>query len=935
MTPHRLLRIVRQRLRALFRRNSVDEELSRELDFHLDQLIQEFVERGLSLEDARHAARRAIGNIPSLEEQCRDHRSVTWIHDVRRDVVYGVRMLRKNPGFTLVAVLSLALGIGGNTAIISVMDTVLRDNLPIPNDERVVVARTFPLDNPRQETHAPISDYYEWRDASHSFDQMGVSLGHQADFGADAAGTPAERVNGQLVTAEALAVLGVQPIIGRVFTVAEARIEAPERFIVISHRLWQRRFGGRAGILGEQVRLDRVNWTIIGVMPEGFRFPNQGADYWIPLRLDRSQRQSPQRFFVVTARLKDGVTIAQAQSDLDIIAARLARDDPDWHQGWGVRVKPLREAMLGWSVAPLVTLGSAVALVLLVACANLAGLLLSRGLVRMPEMAMRTALGAGRGRIVRQLLTESILLSVAGGGLGLLVAWGGIRSLVAMTPPPGGIEIVDVTLNLRSLIVTAMISIAAGILFGLAPALMAGRTGVTATLKESPNAGVSGLPPRFRGALVATQIAVTFVLLIGSGLLMRSFVQLVSRDLHFDPERLLTFEYHTPLGDYMHRQGSVGGLPHFAIDPPPSLALERVYQGLRALPGVESVAGVSFPLLNSVVLPSMSVSVENRTELAASPGSSGLSAPLAIGVGSVGAHIVSDRRALSAAYFLVTPGFFTSIKGHVVEGRDFAGSDTSNSEWVAIVNETAAARFWPGESPLNQRLRLTIVPEERPRRVIAVVRDIPLTRQSDPTPVIYTPYLQQPLHYPQPGANMLGRMTFMVRTTGDDPLALVPAARRVVAEVDPDRPLANVVTMEQQLASVVPRRGYMVLAMVVFAFMAMLLASIGIYGVISYSVTQRTREIGIRVALGAGAREVVGLVGGRALVLIGAGLSAGLGGALALTRVLQSQLWGVTPTDPATFAAAILLLVLVALGACVFPLRRATSVDPTIALRCE
>jgi putative ABC transport system permease protein len=933
MSPTRLFRIAYQRLRALFRRDSVDEELSQELAFHLEQLTQEFVERGLPLEDARHAARRAIGNIPSLEEQCRDHRSVTWINDVRRDVVYGVRMLRKNPGFTLVAVLSLAMGIGANTAIISVMDTVLRHELPIPDDERVVIARTFQLDDPRQEAHAPIADYYEWRDGSQSFARMGVSLGHQADFGAETAGDPAERINGQLVTADALAVLGVQPIIGRVFTEAEAGIDAPDRLIVISHRLWQRRYGGRADILGAQVRLDRTNWTIVGVMPEGFRYPNEGADYWIPLRLDRSQLRGPQRFFVVTARLKDGITIEQAQSDLEIIASRLAREDPEWHAGWGVRLKPLREAMLGWTVAPLATLGSAVALVLLVACANLAGLLLSRGLVRMPEMAMRTALGAGRGRIVRQLLTESILLSLAGGALGLLVAWGGIRSLVAMSPPPGGIGIVEVSLNLRVLIVTAVISIGAGILFGIAPALMAGRTGVTATLKESPTSSRSGLPPRFRGALVAAQIAVTFVLLIGSGLLMKSFVQLVSRDLHFDPERLLTFEYHTPLGDYMHRRGSVNGLPYFDIDPPPSLALERVYRGLRALPRVESVAGASFPLINSVVVPSMAISLGNQPERDA-PDASRLTTSLSIGVSSTGSHVVTDRRLLSAAYFLVTPKFFTSIRGRFVNGRDFAESDTSTSEWVAIVNESAAARFWPGESALDRRLTLTIVPDERPRRVIAVVRNIPLTRQSDPVPVVYTPYLQQPVRYPQPGANMLGRMTFMVRTTGD-PMTLLPAAQRVVAGVDPDRPLANVVTMEQQLASVVPRRGYLVFAMVAFAFMAMLLASIGIYGVISYSVAQRTREIGIRVALGAGAREVVGLVGGRALLLIGVGLSAGLGGALALTRLLQSQLWGVTPTDPATYGAAISLLAVVAIGACVFPLRRATGVDPTIALRCE
>src|SRR5262245_46262730 len=420
----RLLRVGRQRWRAVFRRDAVDDELARELSFHVEQLTQEYVERGMSERDAQLAARRTIGNIPLLEEQSRDTRAVGWLHDLRQDLIYGARMLRRNPGFTVVALASLALGIGANTAILSVLDAVTRDRLHIPRDDRVVVIRTYPLDDSTQETHARIADYFAWRDANRSFDLMGAAMGNNADFGADPGG-PAERIGGQLISAESLAALGVQPLLGRVFTEDDEppSESTPTRVIVLSHQLWQRRFFGRRDVIGEQVRLDRVSRTIIGVMPETFRYPNEQTSYWVPLRMDRSQQRNPQRFFVVTARLKDGVTIEQAQSDLNATSARLARTNPEMHEGWGVRVKPVRDAMFGWTRGRLYTLEAAIILVLLVACANVAGLLLARGLVRGPEIALRSALGASRGRIVRQLLTESVLLSIGGGGLGLLVAW--------------------------------------------------------------------------------------------------------------------------------------------------------------------------------------------------------------------------------------------------------------------------------------------------------------------------------------------------------------------------------------------------------------------------------------------------------------------------------------------------------------------------------
>ena len=929
----RLLRVARQRWRALFQSDEVDTELSRELSFHLDQLTQEYVERGLSERDARLAARRAIGNIPLIEEQSRDTRSVAWLLDLRQDVLHGVRMLRRNPGFTIVALASLALGIGANTAILSVLDTVMRDRLPIPRDDRVVVVRTYPLDDPSQETHARIADYFAWRDENQSFAQMGAAMGNNADFGADAgAGAPAERIGGQSITAESLAALGVQPLLGRLFNESdESAVEtAPTRVIILSHQLWQRRFFGRPDIIGQPVRLDRINRTIIGVMPETFQYPNEQTRYWIPLHMDRSQQRNPQRFFVVTARLREGVSIEQAQSEMDAIATRRARTNPEQNEGWGVRVKPVREAMFGWTRGRLYTLEAAILLVLLVACANVAGLLLARGLVRGPEIALRSALGASRGRIVRQLLTESVLLSSGGGLLGLLVAWAGVRTLVTMNPPPGGVAIADVALSLRMLGATGAMAILTGLLYGIAPALVHARASLTDTLKAPAGGGTRH--PRLRSVLVAAQIAVTMVLLIGSGLLMKSFVRVMSRDLRFDPAGLLTFDVRIPIGDYLQRRGTIAGLPYFEITPPPSIAFERMYRGLRAIPGAESVAGVSTQLVNSLVVPSATISLEARPARGSAE-NSGASASFAIGVGANATHL-DERRSLIAAYFLVTPDFFTSIRSPKIRGRDFNEGDTGGSEWVAIINESAARRFWPDADPLGQVFTIVSSPADRPRKVIGIVRDIPLTLEGDYRPAIYTSYLQQPSMTPSTGAGTFGQMVFMIRS-GGDPMSLLPAARRVVADVEPDRPLASVATMEQRLRFVLPQRGYVVFAITAFALTATLLAAIGIYGVMAYSVTQRTREIGIRVALGAAAHEVIALVGRRTVFIVALGLGTGLAGALAATQLLQSQLWGVTPTDPATFVLVSLAFAFVALAAAFFPMRRAMAVDPTIALRCE
>ena len=900
----RWLRILLQRIRAATNRRALDADLARELTFHLDQLAAEYEADGLPPDEARRAARRTLGNLPLVAEQSRDQRRMTWLHDFQQDVAYGVRMLSRNGRVTTVIVASLALGIGANTAVLGVMDVVLRAPLHVPDADRVVVARTFHESRPQQLSLALIADYYAWRERQRSFAALGVAFGNQSDFAADAYG-PAERIQGQAVSPEMFTALRVPPRLGRLFTEADWREGMSP--VVLSHRLWQRRFGGASGIIGAPLRLNGIAAVVVGVMPQGFHYPTEGVDFWVPLALQPAG--TTQRFFLVVGRLKDGVTQAQAAADLDRIAAQLATDRPDRHRGWRVHVTSIRDAMFGWSHQPLLTLAVAVALVLLVACTNVAGLLLARSVARRPEIAMRAALGASRGRLARQLLAESLLMSLAGGVLGFFVAWPGVRALLAMTPPPGGVAILDAGLSTRVLVLSGLLAIGTGFLFGMLPALSGSRSTAAARGQGT------GSPERpwLREGLVAAQIAITFFLLIGAGLLTKTFIQLMSRDLQFDSTNLLTFELHTPPWEYLRRRPIVSGsVPYLDIRPGAAQKLLRVRDALAEVPGVTAVAGISSPLVNSIVLPTIAI------------------AP-AMSHGS-GEAALSDGFPIEARYFVVTPRFFTEVRASL-RGRDIAATDTVSSPRVAIVNESAARLLWPDGNAVGRRVQLPGVLDAPTREVIGVVRDIPLSlKDTGATPVIYASYLQQPTTFPQAGAAVFGRMHFILRTAGD-PVSMIPAVRRAVAAVDPDHPMAQLATMDERLQSNVPELDSLVLVIVAFALTAALLAALGIYSVVAYAAAGRTREIGIRIALGARTREIVALVSRRALVFVSAGLAFGLAVALAATRLLESQLWGVSPTDPATFAGTVVLLALVAAAACFVPTRRAVRLNPTVALR--
>jgi putative ABC transport system permease protein len=908
MTVSRLIHVCRQRLRSLFRKEQLDEQLDQELLFHLEQLEQENIEAGMSAEEARGAARLALGNTAVLSEECRDQRGVSWLHDFRQDVHYGLRTMRKRAGFTALAAISLAVAIGGNTAILSVGSTLLLGELPLPDADRLVVIRMVPNKNPQGNGLVAVPDYVAWQNGARAFTSMGANFANGQDLGGDQNGSFPERIAGQAVTPSLFETLNVQPLLGRVFRESEVQAGVPAPVIVLSHRLWQRRFGGDPAILGKQILTNGRNRTVIGVMPDGFWYPRETDEYWIPLPFSAVQMEGSDRIVAVTARLNEETTAEQAQAELRTIAAELARTHPDRYEGLSAMVVPLREQWYGWVRQPLLTLQAAVALILLIACANVSTLLLGRVPARRPEIAMRLLMGAGRGRIARQFLTESLLLSIIGGLLGLFVAWWAVRSLQGLDPSPGGASIVAAGQGNAILGFAALLSLISTLLFGFLPAMAA-----LSSTNDVQQASLHGRRRSWSGILVPAQIGLALILLISCGLLLNSFVRLVLDDRGFDPRGVLTFSYRIPVQDYVRPLGTYQGMP--AMDAaPPTLAIQRVYDKLRALPGAESVAGASSHPVNGLLQQHVTLHIAGRP-LPSNP---------------------SERTAATVPYFLVTDSFFSTLKTPILRGRDFEAGDTASAPWVAVINETLARRFWPDEDPIGKRFTADAISGEREREVIGVVRDVALTyiRTGPPPPVAYTLYVQQPERYQGLNTGRFGQMTFFVRSNGD-PLSLVSAARQAVAEVDPDRPLANIETMEAFVGDGMRARRFSVSAIGALALIATLLAAIGVYGVMAYSVAQRTREIGIRIAVGAKAYDILSLVGRRALRMIATGVAFGLLGSLALTRLIETQLWGIRSTDPLTFIGVTALLVFISLAACLHPARRAMRVSPTEALRTD
>ena len=895
MTVTRLIRIAEQRKRSLLQKDSADSELSQELAFHLEQLTWENMAEGMDRASALAAARRALGNAGLIEEECRDQRRLSWIHDFAQDVRYGLRVLRAKPSLTAAVVLSLAMGIGGNTAILGVMDSIAGGSIAFHDPDRLVILRTFPRTAPERTTNAPLADYLVWKKTTRSFASMGASLASELDFDADENGAPAEHLSGQAFTADLFPTLGAAPLLGRFFTEQESQLANPPSVIVISYSLWQKRFAGDPGILARSVRLHGRPARIIGVMPPDFHYVIDTANFWVPLRFNREWPPDTARFYIAAARLRPGASIEQAQAEMDAIAASGNSAD----KAWGVRLQPVREALFGWTTQSLYTMEAGSLLLLLMVSANVSLLLLARASARGPEMALRAALGAGPWRIARQLLAESLLLSLSGGAVGMLFAWLGLHTAPTFRPPPGGTHLAAIPLNPRIFLIALLTSIAAAILFGGMPAVFGPEASGAASRKARS--------ARLRSVLVIAEVAVALVLMSGAGLIVRSTVLLATREFHFNPHGLVTFEYRLSPLEYLRQQNGMGIL----TDPAPAVRIERVLERLRYLPGVSGVAGISYRPVNSLVLPTLVVRSGGSTSVCA-----------------------------TVVYSLVTPGYFRVIEGRLLRGREIDEHDTSDHPWVAVVNETMARRFWPGMDPVGKWFVVDQLTDGRPREVVGVIRDIPTrSGQLDQDPVVYTSYLQQPSRFQGSLGNMVGHMTFVLRgsrlTPGNDPRGLMRAARRAAAEVDPAHPIANVATVEQQIGGRMRELETYMFTLASLAVIGTLLAVMGVYGMTAFAAAQRTREIAIRISLGASAWKVFALLGRWGILLATLGVTAGLAGALATTRLLSSQLWGVTATDPKVLAGATVLLAFVTLLACVLPARRAARVDPATVLRAE
>ena len=826
-----------------------------------------------------------------------------------QDFVFGCRMLWKKPGFTAAAVLSLAIGIGANTTIFSLINVSLLRGMPYPNADRLDVLWTSQVDRPDRRDGVTGRNYREWKKRTQSYAAVGAQWNLAGNLGASQDGSPAEQIEGQHFTYSMWDVLDVKPIRGRVFTEQEDVDGNPAHVILLSYRFWRNKFGGE-DVVGKTVVLDNVETTILGVMPEDFDFASNETDFFAPAGFSPQQLNSAASFLLVVGRRKPDVSVTQAQSELQALARGLAEEMPDRNKGVTIRLQGLHDVLFDDIKQPLFVLQGAVAFVLLIACANIAGLLLARAGSRSTEMAVRSSLGAGRGRIVRQLLTESVLLSVAGGILGLAIAWVGVRALVAAMPPDVD-YLKDAALDARVLGLTGVLSIATGLLFGLVPALQVSKVDLSAALKESGRAGMDGSGrQRLRSALVSTQIALALTLLIGAGLMMNSFLKLQNNKLGADPTNVLTFELRFPQNEMMKPVGTFRGVGLWEISPNTHLTFDRVHERIQGVPGVLSAAAISRAPLSGNAM-GMGFTIVGKP--APEPG----------------------QRGMNAAYFAITHNYFATMKIPVLRGRDFTSSDGPSAPLVVVVNKTMADRWWPGEEPIGQLIRLDFVPDEQPRQVVGVVADNVISRfQRQPNPIMFVPHGQQTSKWQGPAWDLRAMMVFVMRT-GGDPMSIVNSVRSAVAEVDRGKPAANMRTVEQYLGDQTQGLRIYMLLLAVFGVAAAVLAAIGIYGVMAYAVAQRTREIGIRMALGATGTSVMGLVVRQALLLIAIGLVLGLAGAYGLTRFIANELFNVSPTDPVTFTAVTAGLVVVAVLACLIPTRRAVRVDPTVALRYE
>jgi putative ABC transport system permease protein len=879
------LRAWARRIAGLFTGARSDRELAHEIEEHLRMHAEDYQRAGLAPDEARRQAVLAFGGIERVTEQYRDRRSLPLVETTLQDVRYALRSLRKHSGFAMAVLIVLALGIGANAAIFTVVNGVLLRPLPFRDPARLVhVWHVPPPASFPGMTRFAVSaaNYLDWQRRQHVFERMAIH--HYKSFTLTGRGQP-ELLRAQGVSAGFFEVLGVPPLQGRWFLPEEDQ-PGREHVVILSHRLWQSRFGGDRSIVGRPITLDGASYTVVGITGPAFDYP-YWAQLWTPLAWTEKERAvRGEHSCLVVARLAPGKDVGAAQAEMTAISRVLAREYPEDNKGWGALVVSLHEDRVGDVRTSLLVLLGAVGFVLLIACANVANLVLARTLARRREMAVRVALGAGAGRIVRQVITETLLLALAGGALGLIVARAGVDLITAFLGEALP-QSVPIAFDWRVLVFTAVISALTGVAAGLVPALRLARSSVIDAIKqgggrEDSEAGGS----RVRGALVAVEVALSLVLLVGAGLMIRSLWLLNSVPPGFEPGGVLSAAVSLPERRYPERDQMVR-------------FFDELVRRVRALPGVES-AGVITNLPLGGGGNNWPIQIAGRPQLR-----------------------MSEQPQVQGN--VITPGYLRTMRIPIVRGRDITARDRSGGPAVALISEAMARRLWPGEDPIGQRFTIAFFPEAV-REVVGIVRDVRERELATAgTASVYLPLAQVPVT----------DAVLAVRTQVTAPEVLASSLTAAVRGIDPDLPVVDVMAMEMVVRrSVADRRATMYL-LAVFAAFALVLAAVGLYSVLAYSVRRRVREIGIRMALGADRRGVVQMVIADALRPTIVGLVVGIAAALAIRRVVESLLFGVSPSDPATFAAVSALLVIVALGASALPAYAATRVDPMLALRDE
>jgi predicted permease len=871
-------------LARFFRKSKLDAQLDSELRFHVEQQTAQNIAAGMTPDEARRRALAQFGGLEYIKEETRDARGTHFIESLFQDMRYGVRMLLKNRGVTLLAICALALGIGANAAIFSVADALLLRPEPFPNLSRLALMYNK-VGTLTDENSLLAPDYEAIRTQSRSFEQVAASTGVDANLAGQ--GEP-ERVQAAKVTPNFFKVLGVSPAFGRGFT-AEEGTPGHDAEVILSYGLWQSKFAGDAAIIGKQTHINGRSYTVVGVMGKDFEYPT-ATDLWEPLAFstkDLSDREDNYLFPV--GLLKRGVSVGQAAAELHGIGSELTKEYPKSNANVSIRVVPFRTyATDEMTHNFMLLLLAAVGFVLLIACANVANLQLARVAGREREIAVRAAMGATRWRVVRQLLTESVILALAGAALGLLLAGWAVNLLVSYIPPQISQYVAGwnrIALDWRALVYTVAIAVLAGILAGLAPAVGSSNPDITGMLKEGGRSGGGRRSHRLRSVLVVAEVAVSLVLLVGAGLMVKGFRVLLDAQEKFSPQSLLTMNIALPKDKY----GEQAKRAQF---------YQQALAQMSAIPGVESA--------------SVATAVPNSDQQSYHP-YTGENVPFAENAGHV---------ALAES---ISPNYFRTLHLPLLRGREFTEADGPNSQRVAIISRSMAERYWPGESAIGKRIKHGD-PNSKTSwlTIVGIVGDVKYNAYFPVDAAVYVPYAQS--------ADM--NAEFLLRTKGD-PLSFVPSVRTKIANVDPEQPIYEAKTLAQLTREELIGISFIATMMGVLGLIALVLASSGVYGVMAQSVTERTHEIGVRLALGAEPGQVLRWIAGRGIRLAGIGLGIGLAIAFVLARLLSSLVYGVSATDPLIFAVVPALLAIVALAACYVPARRAMRVDPMVALRYE